>query len=153
VTPKLPLLVRKEAKKGRDFWLYNDPKIAINKPLIHTRKVAWMASSCGAKGYMHWAYCWISNPWDNAFHPVLGFGAHFIVYPDIARKKIVDSIRWEMLRETAEDYDTLYLLKKAGGNSRKFVRQVNDLSGSKWDPKRFYQIRHKLLLELKRLSK
>ncbi len=152
VTPKLPQTVREETKKGREFWLYNQTKIRINNPLIHARKVAWLASFYGAKGYMHWAYCFI-NPWDNAFNPVLGFGAHFIVYPDMARKKIVDSIRWEMMRESAEDYDTLYLLKKAGGNSRKFVQQVKNLSESKWTPKQFYQIRHELLLELKRLSK
>jgi len=153
VTPKLPPLIRKEAKKGREFWLYNDPLVTIDNPLIHTRKVAWMAYFNGVKGYMHWAYCWKDNPWENAFDKVWGHGAHFLVYPDIARKKIVDSIRWEMLRETAEDYDTLYLLEKAGGNSRKFVKLVNDLSGSEQDPKRFYQIRHKLLLELNRLSK
>ena len=147
-----PQAVREETKKGREFMLYNDTRIAIDKTLMHPRKIAWLASFYGAKGYMHWAYCWKDNPWKNAFNPVLGFGAHYLVYPDMARKKIVDSIRWEMLRESAEDYDTLYLLKKAGGNSRKFVQQVKDLSGSEQDPESFYQIRHQLLLELNRLS-
>ncbi len=144
--------VRQETRSGREFWLYNDPKVVIDAPLIHTRKVGWLCSFYGAKGYMHWAYCWKSDPWENAFDPAWGFGAHFLVYPDLARKKIVDSIRWEMLRETAEDYDTLCLLEKAGGDSRKFVELVTELSGSGQDPERFYQIRHQLLLELNRLS-
>ena len=54
------------------------------------------------------------------------------------RKKIVDSLRWEMLRETAEDYDTLYLLERAGGNSKEFAQLVKGLSGSEEDPKSFY---------------
>ncbi len=153
VKPTYWQTVQKEIKKGREFLLYNDPNIVIDKPLIDTRKVGWLCSFYGVKGYMHWAYCWRSNPWKTPFDVNYGFGAHYLVYPDMARKKIVDSIRWEMLRETAEDYDTLYLLKKAGGNSRKFVQQVKDLSGTKWDPKKFYQIRHQLLLELTRLSK
>jgi hypothetical protein len=153
VTPKLPQLIQDEASKGRDFWLYNDPKVTIDKPLIQTRTVGWQCYFYGAKGYMHWAYCWKDNPWENAFDKNWGFGAHFLVYPDMARKKIVDSIRWEMLRETAEDYDTLYLLKKAGGNSKKYSKLVKDLSDSKQDPKLFYQIRHKLLVELNRIAK
>lgn len=155
VSPQASQAVQEETKKGREFWLYNDPGIVLDKPLIQTRKVGWKASFYGAKGYMHWAYCWKSDPWKDPFDKNLepgGFGGHFIVYPDMARKKIVDSIRWEMLRETAEDYDTLYLLEKAGGNSRKFVKQVMDLSGSKQDPELFSRIRHELLCELSRLS-
>ena len=101
---------------------------------------------------MHWAYSWKRNPWENAFDKTWGFGAHFIVYPDKKRKKIVDSIRWEMLRETAEDYDALCMLKAAGGDSKEFAQLVKDLSESEQDPKSFYQIRHRLLLELNRLS-
>ncbi len=153
ISPQAQQTFRENTKKGREFYIYNDTRMVIDKPLIRSRKIAWLASFYGAKGYIHWAYCWKGNPWKNPFDNAYGFGAHYVVYPDIARKKIVDSIRWEMMRESAEDYDTLYLLEKAGGNSRKFVQQVNDLSESKWTPKQFYQIRHKLLLELNRLSK
>ena len=147
-----PETVQEETRKGRDFSLYNDTAIMIDKPFIGTRKVGWLCYFHGARGYMHWAYCWKSNPWENAFDKTWGFGAHFIVYPDKTRRRIVDSIRWEMLRETAEDYDTLCMLKAAGGDSKEFAQLVKGLSGSEQDPKSFYQIRHRLLLELNRLS-
>lgn len=44
------------------------------------------------------------------------------------------------------------LLERAGGNSKEFAQLVKDLSGSEEDPESFYQIRHRLLLELNRLS-
>jgi hypothetical protein len=147
-----PQTVQEETRKGRDFWLYNDSKIRIDKPSMEARKMGWLCYFHGARGYMHWAYSWKSNPWENAFDKTWGFGAHFIVYPDKKRKKIVDSIRWEMLRETAEDYDALCMLKAAGGDSKEFAQLVKDLAESEQDPKSFYQIRHRLLLELNRLS-
>jgi hypothetical protein len=147
-----PQTVQEETRKGRDFWLYNDSKIRIDNSLMEARKMGWLCYFHGARGYMHWAYSWKRNPWENAFDKTWGFGAHFIVYPDKKRKKIVDSIRWEMLRETAEDYDALCMLKAAGGDSKEFAQLVKDLSESEQDPKSFYQIRHRLLLELNRLS-
>jgi len=146
-----PQTVQEETRKGRDFWLYNDSKIKIDEPLIETRKMGWLCYFHGARGYMHWAYCWKSNPWENAFDRTWGFGAHFIVYPDKTRRRIVDSIRWEMLRETAEDYDALCMLNATGGDSKEFAQLVKDLAESEQDPKSFYQIRHRLLLELNRL--
>jgi len=144
--------VQEEIEKGREFWLYNDPTFVINQPLIHIRKKGWVSYTEGLKGYMHWAWCWKRNPWEDNFDQ-FGFGGHFIVYPDKARKKVLDSLRWEMLRETAEDYDTLVLLEELGGDSRKFAQMIKDLDTSpEADPERFSQVRHQLLLELNRLS-
>ena len=100
------------------------------------------------------AWFWKGNPWEDTFDETAGgAGAHFLVFPDKTRKKIVDSIRWEMFRETAEDYDTLCLLKEAGGDSQKLCEQlVKGLSDCEKDPERFYQVRHQLLLDLNRLS-
>ena len=36
----------------------------------------------------------------------------------------MDSIRWEMLRDAAEDYELLYLLDQAGGDARAFCRRL-----------------------------
>jgi hypothetical protein len=146
--------VEEEIKNGYEYWLYNDFKTMIDLPLIHTREMGWIGYRYGFKGYMHWAWCWKDNPWENTFDETAGgAGAHFLVYPDRARKKIVDSIRWEMFREAAEDYDTLCLLKESGGDSQKFCQQlVKGLSDCEDDPERFYQLRHQVLLDLNRLS-
>ena len=145
--------VEEEIRKGREFWLYNDFKNMIDLPLIHTREMGWIDYRYGFRGYMHWAWCWKGNPWEDTFDETAGgAGAHFLVYPDKTRKRIVDSIRWEMFREAAEDYDTLCLLEKAGGDSQKFCQQlVKGLSDCEKDPERFYQVRHQLLLDLNRL--
>lgn len=144
--------VKAAAAAGRTVLLYNDPKVSINEPLLLTRKIGWQCFDIKAKGYMHWAYCW-KNAWDDAYDANWGFGAHYVVYPDVQRKVIVDSIRWEMLREAAEDFDTLVLLKKAGGNSKKYAALVNRFKGSADEPAKFARIRKQVLQELARGSK
>lgn len=152
--PSFVKMVTEEISRGREVWNYNNYLNMFDLPLMHTRIMGWVNYRYGLKGYMHWAWMWVKNPWENAFDEIHGAGAGFLVYPDKTRKKIVDSIRWEMFRETAEDFDTLYLLEKAGGDSQKFCQQlVKSLFDYEQDPERFYQVRHQLLLELNRLSK
>ena len=76
-------------------------------------------------------------------------GAHYLVYPDKENKSLIDSIRWEMLRETTEDYDTLAMLEMAGGISWKYASIVSAFTGAE-SPEEFYAIRRQVLQELAR---
>ena len=82
--------------------------------------------------------------------PVMIYGgAHYLVYPDKENKSLIDSIRWEMLRETTEDYDTLAMLEMAGGISWKYASIVSAFTGAE-SPEEFYAIRRQVLQELAR---
>ncbi len=54
--------------------LYNDPKVTINEPLVLTRKIGWRCYDINASGYMHWAYAWKTDPWDNPGDDIWGVG-------------------------------------------------------------------------------
>ena len=76
-----------------------------------------------------------------------------MVYLDEKRKVLVDSIRWEMFRETAEDYELLLLAERAGLDSKAFCRQiVKKPYRYEPDPDRFYEVRRQLLMKLAELT-
>lgn len=143
-------IIRRETARGRTFAFYNDPLVVINEPWLLTRKIGWFCEAMGATGYMHWAYAWKGNPWEEPFDASFGFGAHYLVYQDKARQKILDSIRWEFLRETAEDFDTMAMLKALGGDTRKYAEIVGEMKGGEYQ--QFTELRHQLLTELENLQ-
>lgn len=149
-----PQLSIEAIKRGQEVWDYNNYLNMIDLPLIHTRMMGWVDYLYGLTGYQHWAWCWNRDPWEQTLNKPWGPGGNFLVYLDKSRKKVVDSIRWEMFRETEEDYELLYLLEKAGGDSKSFCRQlVKSPNEYEKNPEKFYQIRHQVLTELTRLSK
>lgn len=148
------------AQDRRDAWSYNEHRGLIDGSLVYPRMIGWRAYLYGLKGYSHWAWAWSKNAQadPNFLRQVYsdgrphGPGEHFLVYFDKARREIVDSLRWEMLRETAEDYETLRLLEKAGGDSKNYCRQLIRKSDGydvfETDPEAIYKVRHRVLEEI-----
>lgn len=108
-----------EARRDQgEFWFYicNQPvgKAYPNRfmdlPAVRTRVIHWINYTENLVGYLHWGYnYWKEDPFgvpaDN-----LPPGDTHIVYP--GNKKPLDSIRWELQRESAEDFEYLKLLEE-----------------------------------------
>ena len=58
-------------------------------------------------------------------------------------------MRWEIMRESQEDYELLLMAEKAGLDSKAFCgRIVTNATDFAEDPDTFYEVRHRLLAEL-----
>ncbi len=114
---------------GQDFKFYQERKAAgekvwfytcvqpqgeyanrfIDLPLIKTRLLHWINYRYDIDGYLHWGYnFWRPHPWDNtADGSKLPGGDTHIVYPAKDSLGIVESIRWEAMRDGIEDHELL----------------------------------------------
>jgi hypothetical protein len=137
------------AARGREVWTYNSYRIMVDLPTVHTSILGWVGYRYGLKGYMHWAWAWKPDAWESAYTEGIGAGGGFLVYSDPQRGKVLDSIRWELLRQTSQDYEMLRMLAERGGDSlglcRELVRGFGDYDT---DPARFRQMRHRLMVQL-----
>lgn len=105
-----------EARRGgNELWFYTvgifQGGSLMNKtvdvPLIETRLMHWLNYRYDLKGYLHWGFNhWTDDPW-NAPGQHRGDGWH--VYP--ARDGLLDSLRWEQMRNGLQDYECLWLLE------------------------------------------
>jgi len=158
---RYPVAVAEETAQGhRDAWFYNEHRGLIDGSLVYPRMIGWRGYLYGLKGYSHWAWAFAKDAQadPNTMRQIYSDGRpqipgeNFLVYFDKARREIVDSIRWEMLRETAEDYEALLLLEKAGGDSKSYCRQLIRKSDGRdvfeTDPEAIYQVRHRVLEEI-----
>ncbi len=141
---------------GQELWSYNNYFTMIDTPNIHFRVIGWTHYLYDLKGYHHWAwgrdFFADPNAQLNSAEPAPP-GYHFLVYLDKKHKKIIDSIRWEMLRETAEDYEILLLAESNGLAGkifcRHFIKAGNDYNT---DPDDLFHTRHELLVELEKIA-
>ena len=156
---KHPDLFQQEANKGREVWFYGGVGSIDTFSTLHERRVGWLGYRYDLKGYHRWAYAWIRNAWDNADlttprrtpGKIISAGRDFVVYLDEERGVLVDSMRWEILRETQEDYELLLMAEKSGLDSHAFCRQIVKAADNvETDPDRIYEVRHQLLTELSR---
>ena len=98
------------------------------------------------KGYLHWGYnFWPRDPYAQVLMGRPAPGDCFVVYP--GRRGILDSIRFEAMRDGIEDYELVHML---AGIDRAVADAVCDrVIRSKTDyvrhPARFLSIRRKLL--------
>jgi hypothetical protein len=139
--PKLDLLAgwfevyNEAAREGTEMWFYTVgiyqgprfPNKTIDMPLIDSRIMHWLNYRFDLEGYLHWGWNqWTDNPFqETGMH--IGDGWH--VYP--AKHGVLNSLRWEQMRNGIQDYEYLWLLEDQ-------VRQLKDSLGSrfKWiDPK------------------
>jgi len=102
-------------RRGSELWFYTvgifQGGSLMNKtvdvPLIESRLMHWLNYRYALKGYLHWGYNqWTDDPW-NAPGKHLGDGWH--VYPK--RDGVLDSLRWEQMRNGLQDYECLWLLE------------------------------------------
>jgi hypothetical protein len=141
--------VEEQIAAGREVWSYNNYRNMIDLSLMHPRMMGWRAYLYGLRGYMHWAWAWKPDAWRDTYTDPFGAGEGFLVYLDKPRRRIVDSLRWEMFRETIEDHDALVLLEQAGGDSKSYCRElIRNLADYEQDPTRFAAVRHRMLTDL-----
>ena len=96
-------------------------------PLIDNRILHWLNYRYDLTGFLHWGW----NQWtDNPFEEVgmhIGDGWH--VYP--SEKGVMNSLRWEQMRNGIQDYEYFWLLENR-------IRNLRDSLGSRFqwiDPK------------------
>ena len=84
------------------------PNKTVDVPLIESRLLHWLNYRYGLKGYLHWGFnSWTNDPW-NAPGQHNGDGWH--VYP--AKSGLLNSLRWEQMRNGLQDYECLWLLEQ-----------------------------------------
>jgi hypothetical protein len=120
---------------GTELWFYTVgiyqapryPNKTIDMPLINSRIMHWLNYKYDLDGYLHWGWNqWTENPFEEVgMH--IGDGWH--VYP--AKNGVLNSLRWEQMRNGIQDYEYFWLLEEQ-------IRILKDSLGSrfKWiDPK------------------
>jgi hypothetical protein len=94
-------------------FLFSDP--------LESRYLAWIVWKWDFDGYIRWAWnFWPEALWEQPFYKWPS-GDMFFVYP--GPDGPVDSIRWEMLREGLEDFEGLWLARRALDGLRAAGRQ------------------------------
>jgi hypothetical protein len=102
-------------KQGAEMWHYTVgifqagalPNKTVDVPLIQSRVLHWFNYRFGLKGYLHWGYNqWTEDPFE-APGQHRGDGWH--VYPK--KEGLLDSLRWEQMRNGLQDYECLRLLE------------------------------------------
>jgi hypothetical protein len=102
-------------RQGNELWFYTvgifQGGSLLNKtvdvPLIETRLMHWLNYRYNLRGYLHWGFnAWTDDP-INAPGQHRGDGWH--VYPK--KDGLLNSLRWEQMRNGLQDYECLWLLE------------------------------------------
>ena len=155
---------------GAELWLYTVgiyqgslyPNKTIDMPVIDSRILHWINYKYDLSGYLHWGW----NQWtDEPFLEVgqhLGDGWH--VYP--VRNGLLNSLRWEQMRNGIQDYELLWMLedkitalKDSLGYAFSWIdpkqrgreiagRVVMELDKHTNDPDVLYQARKEMIMEI-----
>jgi hypothetical protein len=125
-----------------NVWLYyccgptgRWPNRFIEYPLIRLRIVTWLCFQNRIPGFLHWGYNYWSairkkthNPWDDPSthrHPA---GDGLMVYPPrddrMTGQDVIDSIRWEIVREAMEDHEYLVMARALADAGNKSARKL-----------------------------
>jgi hypothetical protein len=106
---------KKWEQKGNELWFYTVgiyqgslfPNKTIDVPLIDSRIMHWLNYKYDATGYLHWGW----NQWNE--DPLKDVGMHigdgWHVYP--AKDGVLNSLRWEEMRNGIQDYEYLWMLE------------------------------------------
>ncbi len=109
-----------EQRRGdNEYWYYicchpvgvTYPNRFMDLPGARIRVLHWINYSEDLVGYLHWGYNhWVGDPF-GAPTETFGPGDTHLVYP--GENGPLDSIRWELERESVEDYEYLKLLENS----------------------------------------
>jgi hypothetical protein len=134
--PKLDYLAanynvyKKGQQEGAGLWFYTVgiyqgntfPNKTIDMPLIESRLMHWLNFKYDLSGYLHWGWNqWTDDPFTSVGQHV-GDGWH--VYPQV--NGVLNSLRWEEMRNGIQDYEYLWLLQDK-------IRILKDSLGSRFD--------------------
>jgi len=146
---------------GEEVWMYTcvypQGEYAnrfLELPLIKTRLLHWINFKYNATGYLHWGFNYwlkVDDPYKTLISPewFLPAGDPWIVYP--GKNGLIDSIRYETMRDGSADYELLCQLKqKKPDLAQKLAdRHILDFDKYNTDPKTFRRTRKELLEALK----
>ncbi|MBM4042156.1 MAG: DUF4091 domain-containing protein [Planctomycetes bacterium] len=128
-----------EARRvGNEFWYYICchpfgnlyPNRFLDYPLARVRVLHWLNFACGLTGYLHWGLTFWG---DDPFGPPsdrLPPGDTHVIYPGADGP--LNSIRWEIQRESIEDFEYLCLLAVRTAEAKKRLGPAADFV----DPRR-----------------
>jgi hypothetical protein len=115
---------------GNELWIYTVgiyqgaylPNKTIDMPLIESRILHWLNYKYDATGYLHWGWnMWHTGDPFNDVGMHVGDGWH--VYPK--KDGLLNSLRWEQMRNGIQDYEYLWLLENR-------IRNLKDSLGSRF---------------------
>jgi len=118
---------KKTQSKGSELWFYTVgifqkgslPNKTVDVPLIESRILHWYNYRFGLKGYLHWGFnSWTDDPFQS---PGKHRGDGWHVYP----KKIglINSLRWEQMRNGIQDYEYFWMLENKISNLREMLSE------------------------------
>lgn len=88
------------ARAGTKVFLYNQPQVGVENPLVYRKNYGFSAWEAGFSGAMNYAYQdgfgFIWNDFDNT-----KFRDHVYAYP--TTETVIDTIAWEGFREAVDD--------------------------------------------------
>jgi len=107
---------RKDAREyGTEVWFYtvgifqasSFPNKTIDMPVMDSRILHWLNYRYDAPGYLHWGWNqWTGDPYTD---PGRHLGDAWHVYP--VRDGVLNSIRWEQMRNGIQDYECFWMLE------------------------------------------
>lgn len=128
------------ARRTRDdieLWFYicchpfggHYPNRFLDSPLIDVRILHWINASLALDGYLHWGLNhWRGDPFA-APSENLPPGDTHVIYP--GPDGPLDSVRWEIQRESLEDFEALWLLTdRLDGVKRRLGEGARDIDPS-----------------------
>ncbi len=140
---KSPSNVQYVVSKGDQAWSYNclvqdaySPKWLIDfDPMDFRVQPGFINQSLNLTGILYWRVdLWSSDPWNNVYSSSFPTypGEGMLVYPGttVGIQGVAPSMRLKWLRDGADDYDYIDLLKKAGQGT--WALQVAAGVGANW---------------------
>jgi hypothetical protein len=139
--PKLDYLAgwheayKKAACDGVELWFYTVgiyqasgyPNKTIDMPIMDNRIMHWINYKYDLSGFLHWGWNqWTENPYKEVG---MHIGDAWHVYP--TKNGVLNSLRWEQMRNGLQDYEYLWILEDK-------IRNLKDSLGSRFtwiDPK------------------
>ena len=106
---------KRAQSRGYELWFYtvgifqkgSYPNKTVDVPLIESRILHWLNYRFGLKGYLHWGFNrWTDDPFAS---PGRHRGDGWHVYPK--KDGLINSLRWEQMRNGIQDYEYLYMLE------------------------------------------
>ncbi len=166
---------KRAQSRGYELWFYtvgifqkgSYPNKTVDVPLIESRILHWLNYRFGLKGYLHWGF----NRWTD--DPFAAPGTHrgdgWHVYPK--KDGLINSLRWEQMRNGIQDYEYLYMLEdkiskiKAGLSERLSIIEpsrrgieiasqiVKTMDSYNKNPEAIYSVKKQIIRELLDLDK
>ncbi|MGA2865034.1 MAG: DUF4091 domain-containing protein [Verrucomicrobiota bacterium] len=124
-------------RQANELWFYTVgifqggslPNKTVDVPLIETRLLHWLNYRFALRGYLHWGF----NAWTD--DPINAPGEHrgdgWQVYPK--QDGLLNSLRWEQMRNGLQDYECLWLLEN---NIARIKATLNGRVAALIDPRR-----------------